>query len=406
MNGLIFDEKTLLDGNIFKFEQRLQSHMNRYAENGMLLTTYFSQEGDATTVDRGTKTIDELFGRRSPLRFVMVLDFPLSGFHSANPEDDEETTIHDIRVEGDVVVLPNTIVPKQYDFFMVNHLKMNAIFEVTNVTYDSMKQDGFYKIHYRLHSTSVETIENLKKQCIKTMHCDLNSVGDQMNPILKEEDFIKKGQVIKMVNHMITLYKAMYYNQKHNCFLFFDREKGQQVFDMCGNEFIAKYNLMNPDGSPNVIILHDKLYDIQLPQYYANSIYSWLETGAPLKHLQKFYYILSYAEGYPYSSFNMWGDGDIQVMHPVAIDQAKVNFREFSFFDETQFQALMDPDHEACASEFERLLWKYIHKEDLSLQDISLTSADPLISGAKYCKETFLMTPIIIYIIRQILRMD
>ena len=102
----------------------------------------------------------------------------------------------------------------------------------------------------------------------------------------------------------------------------------------------------------------------------------------------------------------MWGDGDIQVMHPVAIDQAKVNFREFSFFDETQFQALMDPDHEACASEFERLLWKYIHEEDLSLQDISLTVADPLISGAKYCKETFLLTPIIIYIIRQILRMD
>ena len=69
MSGLIFDEKTMLNSNIFKYEQRLQSHMNKYIGSGAILTTYFSQNENATTVDRGLQTADQLFGKKSPFRF-------------------------------------------------------------------------------------------------------------------------------------------------------------------------------------------------------------------------------------------------------------------------------------------------------------------------------------------------
>ena len=35
---LIFNEENMINGNIFKFEQRLQSHVNKYVENGAILT--------------------------------------------------------------------------------------------------------------------------------------------------------------------------------------------------------------------------------------------------------------------------------------------------------------------------------------------------------------------------------
>ena len=147
--SLIFDEKTMINGNIFKYEQRLQSHMNKYIGTGAVLTTYFPLNENATTVDRGLQTEDQIFGRKSPLRFNQVNDFPLHEFGQANPENTDEQQVEDILVEGDATILPQTIVPKQNDFFMVNHLKMNALFRVTSVTYDSMKREGFYKIHYR-----------------------------------------------------------------------------------------------------------------------------------------------------------------------------------------------------------------------------------------------------------------
>jgi len=124
MNGMIFDEKTLFDENIFKYESRLKSQVNRYTENGMLLTTYFSQREDATTVDRGTRDIEELFGNRSPLRFNKINNVPINGFGQTTPNNNEESEIEDFSVEGEAIIIPGTIIPKQFDFFIIEHLKM------------------------------------------------------------------------------------------------------------------------------------------------------------------------------------------------------------------------------------------------------------------------------------------
>ena len=54
MSGqLIFDESTMINGNIFKFEDRLHSHMNKYIEKGSIFSIYFSQDENSSTVDRG-----------------------------------------------------------------------------------------------------------------------------------------------------------------------------------------------------------------------------------------------------------------------------------------------------------------------------------------------------------------
>ena len=127
MSNLIFDESTMLDGNIFKFEERLHSQVNKYIENGAILTTYFSQDENSSTVDRGLKDIDSLFGKNSPLRYSEINNFPLYGFGQSNPNNSDEQQIEDINVEGECIILPTTIVPKPMDFFIVKHLKMLAL---------------------------------------------------------------------------------------------------------------------------------------------------------------------------------------------------------------------------------------------------------------------------------------
>lgn len=405
---LIFNEENMINGNIFKFEQRLQSHVNKYVENGAILTTYFSQREDATTVDRGTQDIDQLFGKQSPLRFNKILNFPLYGFGKANPDNSDELQIEDINVEGDCVILPSTIVPKPMDFFMVNHLKMKGIFQVVSIQYDSMKVEGYYKIHYRLYSTSDETINNLDNQTMETYHTDLNSVGSTLNPIIKEDDFVLRNQIIQMLNQMIKSYKALFYNERHNCFLYYDHNTGNRIFDMCGHEFMAKYGLMNADGAANVIVLSDKLNDSQSQLYYNNSIYTWIELGCPERLLQRYFYLLTDAKSYLYSSFSRWNDDDIQIIQPLSISQADVNFREHSYFDDNQFQAFLDKSHPPFSgSEYEKIIWKFIHKgNSLTIHDISLMSADVLINSIRDDIDTFLYTPIMIYIIRNILDLN
>lgn len=406
MSGqLIFNEESMINGNIFKFEQRLQSHVNKYIENGAILTTYYSQRENSITVDRGLQDIDQLFGKKSPLRYNKIKNLPLYGFGQTNPENTDEMQVEDINIEGDCILLPSTIVPKQLDFFQVNHLKMNALFQITSVNYDSMKPDGYYKIHYRLISTSEETIQDINEKVIDTYSTELNAIGSNINPIIREDEFQYKNQVRQMVNQMITNYRALYYNTRHNCFLYHHPEMGLDWFDMCGNEFIAKYSLMNIENSSNVILLHDKIQDSQKLLYYTNSIYNWIEIGAPARMIRKFFFDLIYADCYPYSSFARWGDGDIQIIQPFSNQQEKINNQKYSFFDNTSLNALLDEKIEPL-NEYEKLLWKYMYKPNqLTINDVSLYTADALINSVKHL-DTFFYTPIIIFIIRKIIGMN
>lgn len=405
MSGqLVFSEEHFLNDNIFKFEQRLHTHVNKYIEGGAILTTYFPQDANSTTVDRGIQDIDQLFGKQSPLRFNEIKNFPLYAFGQTNPDNTDENQIEDFSIEGECIILPSTITPNVMDFFIVNHLKMKALFQVTTVNYDSMKVEGFYKIHYRLFSTEEESIQNLYKQVIGKYNMDLNAVGSITNPVIQEDEFIHRQQVKQMMDKMIESYKSLYYNQRHNCFLYHHTEMGLDWFDMCGNEFMAKYGLINTENSTNVICLHNKIRDNQFPLFYNNSIYNWLEIGAPKKLLQKFHFLLNYAEGYPYSSFAMWNEGDIQIMQPLATHQVGINSQEYSFFDDNQLNSFLSTNEPT--NEFDKLIWKYIHNgSNITSMDISLNLADVLLSSVRHI-DTFLYTPILLFIIKHILSMN
>ena len=401
MAQLIFDESSMMDGNIFKFESRLKSSMNKYIENGAMFVTYFAQDENSSTVDRGTRDIEELFGNHAPLRYNEIERFPIYGFNNTNPDNTDELQIEDINVEGECTILPSTIIPKPYDFFIIPHIKQDAIFLVTNVQYDSMKVEGYYRIRYKLYSTSHERLQDLRMRVVNQYHVDMNQIGTSVNPIVSKDDYLLKSKIVKMVNKMIEAYRALFYNSKHNCFLFRDPETGMDVFDMCGNEFMAKYSLMN---SSKVIVLGDKLHDKRFPLYYNNSIYNWIELGAPVRMLQKFNYFTLSAIGYPYSSFVQWGEGEsIYVIYPLAIDE-RGSETPLSFFNDIQFNSFIDPRIEPV-NDYESLIWKYINKTNLSINDISLYIGDMLISSIDH-RNIFLYTPIIIYIIRQILEMQ
>lgn len=403
MSQLIFDESTMINGNIFKFENRLQSHVNKYIENGAVLVTYYAQDENASTTDRGFQDIEDLFGNRSPLRFNEIKNFPLYGFGQANPENTDEQQVEDINVEGDCVVLPSTIVPKQYDCFIVNHIKMVQLFQITNVAYDSMKVDGYYKIHYRLYSTSKETIQGIQNRLVTaTYHTDLNAIGSNVNPIIREDDFILRGKIQQMIGQMIDAYKSLFYNERHNCFLYRDYELGMDVFDMCGNEFMAKHGLMNYANSSKVVVLNNKINDQQFPIRYRNSVYNWIEIGAPQRLLRKFEFYLCESNAYPYSSFERWNES-VLIMHPLATNEVGTIIDTYSFFDDNQFRALMDKKEPY--SDYEKLIWKYVNKTDLSINDISLYTADALLSSVRN-RDIYLYTPIIIYIMREILDMN
>jgi hypothetical protein len=367
------------------------------------LTTYYQIQDNRITVDRGLQSIDQLFGHYSPLRFNKIKDFPVYGLQQINPNNDDSTQIEDIQVEGECIILPSTIVPNPNDFFILNHLRMRALFRVMEVQVDSMKVDGFYKIKYQLYSCSEETLIALEKQTINTFITELNALGTELNPIIREDNFILRSKIKQMINKIIYGYRSLFYETNHNCFLYLDPETRFKWFDLCGNEFMAKHNLMNIENSSNVIVLSDKLQDQKFPLYYNMSIYNWLELHAPLSFLQPFYFNLCYASNYPGSSFELWGEDSTYVITPCRNSQEFINDNGSCYFDSKQLKAFngnVEP-----TSDFEKIIYNFIHNKNMTLENIPLTLADGLLMS-QHLKDIFLYTPIVLYIIKQLLRMN
>lgn len=400
MATLQFNQEALLDNNIFKYENRLHSQLNKFsAENTMILCTYFNIDKDKTTTDRGLLDIDEVFGKRSPLRFNKIENMPLFGFSQANPENSDENIMEDIVVNGECTIIPSTIVPLQNDCFIIKHLKMNALFQVTSVTYDSMKQDGFYKITYRLMETSQEAIDFMEKQTVENYKCDLDAVGTTVNPIIQKDDFVYKEKLVKMIDDMIECYKSLYYNERHNCFLY--NYKDYRLFDLCGNMFISKHSLMNHENGTNVIMLHDKINEPKKELLYNRSIYKWIERDANIDTLHEFKYQLASSQAYIDSSFYKWSEADIMVMIPMSVN-FKINNTISSF---NQNQIKLYDNKEYGNSDYDMIISKFINGKLSSHKDIPLTLGDSLFDLFDD-KDTFLLTPIIIYIIRKILKFN
>lgn len=402
--GLIFDERSMMDDNIFKYEQRFKAQTSKFIENGAMLVTYWTIADNQTTVNRGMRDIEELFGDKAPLRFNRIRNFPVYGFGASNPENTDEANVEDINISGECIIIPGTIVPNPNDFFTINHYKggeVKAVYQVVNVDYDCMHRENYYKIRYRLHSTTQRVLDWLEKQTVGNYNTDLNAIGTNLNPIIEEDTFILKTQVQQMVNQMIQSYRGMFYDSRHNCFLFYNQERGERWFDMCANEFIAKHSLMNPPNSSKVIVLHSKLEEKQFGFYYNNSIYNWLELGAPKRLLRKFHFQLSPAEYYTHSSFARWNEGDIEVIQPLGTHQVGINNQDLSFFDEGQYQGFEQTDLEPT-TEYEKLIWKYLNRpNELSIKDVSLFTGDALLNSIRHV-DVFLYTPIILYLIRKI----
>ena len=127
----------------------MNSQITRFLDKSPVFTTFFHLNVNETTVDDGFRDIESIIGNRSPLRFQRIENFPLYGLDPVILSIQDSDQGLDTEYSGECILLPNTIKPLQNDFFMINHVKGSYIFRVTEVQYDNIRPDNFYKIGFR-----------------------------------------------------------------------------------------------------------------------------------------------------------------------------------------------------------------------------------------------------------------
>ena len=135
MSRLIYDEKELVDSQIYKYDKFLHSRINKYTGDARTLVTYFSIDEENTTGSLGLGTHYQVLGPDSPFRYNKIENMVLLGMSPFTPEETtaSQTNVRNYSISGECTTIPGTVMPKENDLFIVNYVHMNHLFRINQV---------------------------------------------------------------------------------------------------------------------------------------------------------------------------------------------------------------------------------------------------------------------------------
>lgn len=393
----IINEQKMVEDTTFQFENRFKSPTARFIDTTPVFVTYYHVDTDNTTVDEGFLDVASVIGHRSPIRFNKIENFPLYGMDQIVLNIAEDDQGLDTTWDGDGIVLPKTIKPVPNDFFVIPTLKDYYIFRVTNIQYDTIMPDNYYKIEFKLEYIDSTKLEEIEKQVLEEHVCVLENIGTETSCIIEKSSYQKIKEIEKMYAEIKDLYMAMFYNDRHNVFLC-EIEDGKLLYDPLQTYFVNIHKLFNSKNDLSTLILTDQYDDPKRKYKYAKSVYKFLETR-DMKLLSMFKYTTRPGTSIRESSFRKWHDRNIEVLDiPMVIPDDSNSIFSRDYMEAIRLNAPVE-------SEYASLIQRYLRSEKLTIKDISMELDTELIY-LNNSIEVFFFTPFIMYIIRDIIEKE
>lgn len=292
--------KTLINNPYYLFNDKTAS-----------ISNYYNLNTTMTTLDEATKGNYGELTANSPLRFNKIIGFYIFGIEKINPSlDINEYGLEGENIDGEAIILPNTVVPYPGDRFTLNQLGDKYIFQVTNVNPNTLDTGSImYKIGYSLCGS--DGIQSIEDKVVKTFKFVATNIGTNFASIIEESTYDKVSELQSLYGDLQDYFMQLFYDTRIQTIAYYRDAGGFKVHDPYLLEFIIKNELMNDD-----IYLDHQLY---LPATfgieYDRTIFSTIEncdikhhigkyTGNILLVTQKLSLLYAYPQDYYYMDYS------------------------------------------------------------------------------------------------------
>ena len=280
--GFKFDEKVLINNNIFKYEDKLNSQYTRFLETTPTYVTYYNINSIESTVDLGFSNVDKILGPSSPLKYSEVKNLPVYGMEAIQINVDEaEEGLTGSYDNGELIILPDTIKPYPDDFFILEHKGHELLFRVTGVDYDTIKSNNFYKITFTIKYVTAEESLKILNQVTNKYTCIVDNIGTEDKCIIEDEVYILLQRLQSLYADISERYKLFYYRKKYNAFLFVEEKNKYGIYDRYINMFIQKHGLLYDHETHRTIYLNNEDDTCCYLLEYDSSLYRAYESRKP-----------------------------------------------------------------------------------------------------------------------------
>lgn len=388
--GFLVDEKKLVNDNIFLHEERINSQYMRFLDSTPTYVTYYHINNIESTVDNGFQNVERVIGENSPIRFNEIKNFPVYGIEQIVLGLNLEEHGLDTSYEGEGIILPNTIKPLPNDLFIISYLNQDYIFMISEVAYDTIKSNNFYRITFSVKYMEPGRIDDILRQTNDKFSTLIDNLGSKEKVIIRDDDIDQIMALDEIYTKVAEYYKLLFFNSKYNSFIFTQLDSSL-YYDKYQTEFINKHGLFNKRRTYDTVWLTQEDKSPTMLIEYHNSIYRALELKK--KSLLKDYRYIINPIRYNMSIFLYYRLTNVK--SPQLMDSGTV-----SYIRPELIEKIISPSDVIDENVMCKTIIDYFNNKINTVYDIDRAGLREYMEYMNYDRETFILVPLLLYILR------
>lgn len=262
----------------------LHNQYYRYNDRkAMTPSIYYNINKEATSLDSGAKIAYDELGDNSPIWFNRIEDLFLYGFPRIELDmENGDFGLESQPIQGECIILPNTITPCEGDFFEVPFIYDGPyLFKVVKVGRDTLENGAnAFKVEFILDRTTNKDI----KERISDQFIAIDTLDGTNNRTVIEN---KKYQLAKKIDDMCSNLKGYFTDLFFNRYVqtFIVEYNGEYIYDPYLIEFLIRNEILSNGNDRYVSVSHQLAMPRTFAIDYDNCIFRAIETCSKEKML-------------------------------------------------------------------------------------------------------------------------
>ena len=381
-------------------QNRLKNPYYLFSNKSPTTVTYYNINYKMSTLDQGTRQVYDHVGENSPLRFNKINNFVLYGIPRIEIDYNIGEYGIESPVEGEALILPNTVIPCVDDMFIINYLvDKPIIFRVNKVSIDTLDTgSNFYRIQYHLDRIDLDAIKYLNgKQLIDEYEYKPGNIGSNLVAVIAKDDADNIEKLLETANNLLHYYADLFFKASIQTFTYL--YNGIFIYDPYLIEFLIRNKIYAvPDNEYYMYISQAVHTPITFNIEYEHTIFRDIEKRNPQLRTNSCYMVpchdpnsllMCRLEDYFELSINLKN----KPFSP------PINWLNMDLFDRIVENNPYDED-DPDSPLYRNIIIKWMNDHTYSVSDKELDSLINL--SYHFCKDLFYEIPILMFILTDI----
>lgn len=286
-----FTNTSVYNDTISSLIQGQQNRVNsanpyyRFTDKKPTPVTYWNINSTQTTLDCGTLQQYDQLTQEDPIRFNRVVGFLLYGLGQIETDIRVGEYGPESNIEGEALILPNTLIPLEGDYFTIDYLlngDKRILFRITETNRDTLDNGAnFHRIHYQMNQTQDVDYNYLLEHTVKTYKYIASNAGTNFIALLDEETENGINQLNSLLSGLRQFYVELFYKTNIQTFVYPYVHGSFLIYDPYLIEFIIRSKIYSTNDSSYLYVSQATFRSSTFAIEYNRTIFTDIENRNP-----------------------------------------------------------------------------------------------------------------------------